>query len=76
MSMGVIPISTSTGFAPEFIRDGVNGFLLPINPDPKLIVAKIRSINQLSEKPEYAVSHLTWDRIAKFTFQDFADITS
>ncbi len=76
MSLGVIPICTNTGFAPEFIKDGVNGYLLPISPDPKLIVAKIRSIDELSEKPEFAVSHLTWDRIAKFTFQDFADITT
>jgi glycosyltransferase involved in cell wall biosynthesis len=76
MSLGVIPISTNTGFAPEFIKDGINGYLLPINPDPKLIVAKIRSVVELSEKPEYAVSHLTWDRIAKFTFQDLVNITS
>ena len=76
MSLGVFPISTNTGFAPEFIKDGVNGYLLPINPDPKLIVAKIRSVDELSEKPEYAVSHLTWDRIAKFTFQDLVNITT
>jgi glycosyltransferase involved in cell wall biosynthesis len=76
MSLGVIPISTNTGFAPEFIKDGVNGYLVPINPDPNLIVERINSINELSEKPEYAVSHLTWDRIARFTFQDLVNITS
>jgi len=76
MSLGVIPISTNTGFAPEFITDGVNGYLLPINPDPELIVAKIKSINELSEKPEIAVSHLTWDRIARITFQDLVNITT
>lgn len=74
MSLGVIPISTRTGFAPEFIKDGLNGFLLPLNPSTDLIESKIRSVDELSEKPEDSVSHLTWDRIARLTFMDFMNI--
>jgi glycosyltransferase involved in cell wall biosynthesis len=74
MSLGVIPISTSTGFAPEFIKNGVNGFLLPINPSAALVESRIKSIDVLNEKPEVSVSHLTWDRIAKITLIDFMSI--
>ena len=76
MALGVIPISTSTGFAPEFIHDGSNGYLVPINTDPNFVVSKITSIDKLNEHPELSVSHLTWDRIARITYIDFHDITN
>ena len=74
MSLGVIPISTSTGFAPEFIRDGINGYLLPINPTTDIIESRINSIGNLTQAPEAAVLHLTWDRIAKLTYSDLLNI--
>ena len=76
MALGVIPISTSTGFAPEFIQDGVNGYLIPINPDPNFVVSKIISVDKLIERPEISVSNLTWDRIAKLTYSDLLEITT
>lgn len=76
MALGVIPISTSTGFAPEFIKDGINGYLLPITPDSDFIVSKIISVDKLSENPEFSVSHLTWDRIARLTYSDLLSITN
>jgi glycosyltransferase involved in cell wall biosynthesis len=74
MSLGVIPISTNTGFAPEFIRDGVNGFLLPIYPSAELVESRIRTVDDLTENPEVSVSHLTWDRIARITLTDLMSI--
>jgi len=74
MSLGVIPISTNTGFAPEFIRNGVNGFLLPIHPSVDLVESRIRSVDILTENPEVSVSHLTWDRITKITLTDLVRI--
>ena len=76
MALGVIPISTSTGFAPEFIKDGTNGYLLPLNPNPDFIVSKIISVNKLTESPEFSVAHLTWDRIARLTYSDLLSITN
>lgn len=76
MALGVIPISTCTGFAPEFVKDGLNGFLLPINPDPNTVVAKINSIDKLKENPVHSVAHLTWDRIARLTYSDLQSINS
>jgi glycosyltransferase involved in cell wall biosynthesis len=76
MALGVIPISTSTGFAPEFIKDGINGYLLPLLPDSDLIVSKIISADKLSESPEFSVAHLTWDRIARLTYSDLLRITN
>ena len=75
MALGVIPISTSTGFAPEFIKDGTNGYLLPLNPDPDFVVSKIVSVDKLSESPELSVTLLTWDRIARLTYNDLLSIT-
>jgi glycosyltransferase involved in cell wall biosynthesis len=74
MSLGVIPISTNTGFASEFIKDGVNGYLLPIQPNIDLIETRIRTVDKLSETPELTVAHLSWDRIAKFTIIDLMNI--
>lgn len=76
MALGVIPISTSTGFAPEFITDGFNGYLLPLNPNLDFIVSRIISVNMLTETPEFAVAHLTWDRIARLTYNDYLSITN
>ena len=76
MALGVIPISTSTGFAPEFIKDGTNGYLLPLNPDPDFVVSKIVSVDKLSESPELSVTLLTWDRIARLTYNDLLSITN
>ena len=76
MALGVIPISTSTGFAPEFIKDGTNGYLLPLKPNPDFVVSKIVSVDKLSESPEFSVALLTWDRIARLTYNDLLSITN
>lgn len=76
MALGAIPISTCTGFAPEFIKDGVNGYLLPINPNPDFVVSKIKSIDKLKENAGHSVAHLTWDRIARLTYSDLRSINS
>ena len=76
MALGVIPISTSTGFAPEFIKDGTNGYLLPLNPDPDFVVSKIVSVDKLSESPELSVTLLTWDRIARLTYNDLLNVAN
>ena len=76
MALGVTPISTSTGFAPEFIKDGINGYLLPLVPDSDFVVSKIISVNKLSESPDFSVAHLTWDRIARLTYSDLLSITN
>jgi glycosyltransferase involved in cell wall biosynthesis len=75
MSLGVTPICTETGFAPEFITDQVNGFLLPIDTDVDLVISKINSIDTIVRNPSDAVKHLTWDRITKMTYSDLKKIT-
>ena len=76
MALGAIPICTNTGFAPEFIMDGVNGYLLPINPSSDFVVSRITSIDKLNVLPNIAVSHLTWDRITKLTYTDLQRINN
>jgi glycosyltransferase involved in cell wall biosynthesis len=76
MSLGVIPICTETGFASEFISDGANGFLLPVNPDPDFIVSKINCVDTIINDPSDAVKHLTWDRITRLTNSDLNKIVN
>ena len=75
MSLGVFPICTETGFAPDFIEDSVNGYLLPINPSAELVVSKVNNIDKLSQDPSFSVKHLTWDRITALTYADLEEIS-
>jgi hypothetical protein len=56
--------------------DGVNGYLLPINPSSDFVVSRITSIDKLNVLPNIAVSHLTWDRITKLTYSDLQRINN
>jgi glycosyltransferase involved in cell wall biosynthesis len=75
MSLNLIPISTDTGFAEDFIKNEVNGFLIPTNPNAKAVLECLSKIGNINESPSKAVEFLTWDRIAKYTLQDLVDIS-
>jgi glycosyltransferase involved in cell wall biosynthesis len=72
LEMGVIPIATRTGFAPDLIREGENGYLLPLVPTVSEVLDAIREA--LSKRLEIKSSGLTWDRLASMTIQDFREI--
>lgn len=75
MALNLIPISTDTGFAEDFIKDEVNGFLIPTNPSVQVVLDCLSKIENIKESPSKAVEFLTWDRITKHTLQDLADIS-
>ena len=70
--MGVIPITTRTGFAPDLIREGENGYLLPLVPSVADVLDEIQEA--LSAKLKIKSSGLTWDRITSMTIQDLREI--
>ena len=60
LSLGVIPICTNTGFAPDLIEHGRTGYLLNIPPTVSEVKrALLEACNHASIK-RVDVSHLTW----------------
>ncbi len=76
MSLGVKPIATDTGFAPDLIKDGINGIILPNPPTPDQVVSAILNSEFLNEAPQKAVEGLNWDRISKIVEIDATEIWS
>jgi glycosyltransferase involved in cell wall biosynthesis len=72
LDMGVIPIATETGFAPDLIREGENGYLLPLVPTVSEVLNAIKEA--LSTKLKVKSSGLNWDRITSMTIQDLREI--
>jgi len=72
LDMGVIPIATKTGFAPDLIREGENGYLLPLVPTVSEVLDAIQKA--LSTRLKVKSSGLTWDRITSMTIQDLREI--
>jgi glycosyltransferase involved in cell wall biosynthesis len=71
MSFGVNPVATDTGFARDFIKNGINGFILPLNPTVDQVCSAIIATKDLTSSPTNEVSFLTWDRITKIVLDDF-----
>lgn len=72
LDMGVIPITTSTGFAPDVLKEGINGFMIGINPS----VDEVLFVLEKAERAKLVIksSELTWDRITSLTIQDLREI--
>ena len=76
MALGVAPVATNTGFARDVILRNDAGIIIPINESVLKIKEAITSAALLQGDISGAVSHLTWDRIAKLTFEDLSLITA
>lgn len=61
LSVGVPAISTAVGDIPSYIKDGYNGYLLPMDFDPKNYVEKIYSL--LENYPGFAQGALESSKI-------------
>ena len=71
MATGAIPVATKTGFAPDFVRDGIDGYLLEINPTPHEVVTAILKAELIQKaSTNSSVNLLTWDRITSMTILD------
>jgi len=74
MSMGLIPIATRTGFAPDLIINGENGYLLETEPSVESVTAAIIRSENITKDPSKAVKHLTWDRYSQMILRDHYEI--
>ncbi len=66
MMSNVVPVASDTGFAPDVIRHGENGFLYSADePDSSRIVELVRQAKTLSGDVRESVLHLNWDAYAE-----------
>lgn len=72
MSMGVYPIATATGFAPDLIDSKKSGILLPINPGITQVLSALDEA--MDRAPLSAAGNLTWDRITSMMINDLYEI--
>jgi glycosyltransferase involved in cell wall biosynthesis len=71
MAAGAIPVATKTGFAPDFVQDGVDGYLIETTPTPQEVVTAILKAELIKKNPGRSnVNLLTWDRITSMTILD------
>ena len=73
MASGLTPVSTPVGVAPQVVRDGETGWLVPMG-DVAAQVAALRSLAEdrarllrLREAAQVAVRDMTWRDIAERT---------
>jgi glycosyltransferase involved in cell wall biosynthesis len=64
MMSNAVPVVTRTGFAPDLIEDGRNGFLLPVNAEVDAFCGAIDRAFRSTADVHATVKHLTWERYA------------
>lgn len=65
MMCDVVPVATRTGFAPDLIRHGTNGFLIDIDAPISHVAGLVRQALTASFAVGRSVEHLTWERFAR-----------
>ena len=65
MMCNVVPVASTTGFAPDLIEHGKNGFLFSAGCQLAIVVEYIESAFALDTNVRASVEHLTWDRFAE-----------
>lgn len=74
MSMGVIPVATDTGFAPDLIKSGINGLVITNPPTGKEIADSILMASKYKSAPQNSVQFLNWDRLSNIVITDATEI--
>lgn len=64
MACGIVPVATATGFAPDLIRRGGGGRLVPVDATVAEIVRAIEGATGDSSALSQAVAHCSWDSVA------------
>ncbi|MBI3315358.1 MAG: methyltransferase domain-containing protein [Candidatus Omnitrophica bacterium] len=61
MMCNSVPVVSRTGFAPDIIRDGENGFLFDVESSAEEVAALIEKAYQLKADIRQTVEHLSWE---------------
>jgi glycosyltransferase involved in cell wall biosynthesis len=64
MLCNAVPVATRTGFAPDLIRHGENGFLFDVGDSVHEVARLIERAYQLETDVRLGVQHLSWTRFA------------
>ena len=64
MMSNAVPVASRTGFAPEIIRHGDNGFIFDLDAPAETIAAMIEAAYDLTGNIRETVEHLTWDNLS------------
>lgn len=65
MMSNVVPVATRTGFAPDVIRHGENGFLCDVDAPVEVFAELIEAAYALGNDVRSTVEHLTWQSFAR-----------
>lgn len=67
MMANAVPVATTTGFAPDLIDHGVNGFLCDVGAPVERFAELVEAAYDLSPEVDVraTVAHRTWDRFAR-----------
>lgn len=64
MMSNVVPVASRTGFAPDLIQHGSNGFLFQVDANAATICGLIEQAARLQVDVRATVMHCTWDQFA------------
>ncbi len=66
MMSNVVPVATRTGFAPDIVRHGENGFLCDVSAPTEQVLELIAAAAEVQRDVRQDVVHLDWRRYASF----------
>ena len=72
MMSNVVPVATRTGFAPDLIHDGDNGYLCEIDAPLATIASLIDRALANTQDVRGTVEHLTWRRVSELVQRQLA----
>ncbi len=64
MMSNAVPVASRTGFAPDIIRHGENGFIFDVDASPETIAEMIEAAYVLPGNIRETVEDLTWDNLS------------
>lgn len=65
MASNVVPVASRTGFAPDIITDGVNGFVFEVDSSAEEISKLIEKAFTLKTNIRQTVEQYTWERFSR-----------
>ncbi len=69
MMGNIVPVASRTGFAPDIIRHGENGYLFDVDSSPEVICEVIEKAFRFPGDIRVTAAHLTWKRFSGECFK-------
>ncbi len=76
MMCNVVPVATKTGFAPDVIRHGHNGYLCDINASTELVSSLVKEAMTNQTAIRETVEHLSWRRFSELMQVELGLVTA